>query len=135
MRGRALIISAMHRWLLILLIALVPLRGWVGEAMAGQMLAQQLDAIESVAASAHAERAAGHSDTQMAAHDCHSAAPLAAPAEGSCASCVQCQVCSVLVLPAAAEPAPAGAGQAVPPSRGAHFDSAPPAPLFKPPIS
>ena len=32
----------MHRWLLLIMIALLPLRGWVGDAMAGDMIEQRL---------------------------------------------------------------------------------------------
>jgi len=125
----------MRRWLLILMVALLPLRGWVGDAMAAQMLGQQLAAIESVAESAHRERATGHFDSKDAAHDCHSAAPVADPAEGSCASCVQCQVCSALVLPSRVGPGAAVEARGLPATEGVHFASAPRAPVFKPPIA
>lgn len=36
----------MHRWLLVLLVALLPVRGWVGEAVAAQMLVTHLAQLE-----------------------------------------------------------------------------------------
>jgi hypothetical protein len=129
----------MHRWLLILVIALLPLRGWVGEAMAGQMLAQHLPATETIAVGAHAERAAGSLEPEARAPDCnHGAAGSSLPAdsgEGTCASCTQCLACSALVLPVTAAAVPAIAAHAQPLSCGERFASAPAAPLLKPPIS
>lgn len=128
----------MHRWLLILMIALLPLRGWVGEAMAGQMLAQQLFATESIAYGAYGERAAAQFDAQPAMPDCHGAGGAAAaaePAEGTCASCTQCHACSALILPAVAAAARQAAAQALPGSGRASFASAPVAPALKPPIA
>jgi hypothetical protein len=128
----------MHRWLLILMIALLPLRGWVGEAMAGQMLAQQLVAIEKVATRAHRARAAGQFSSESAMPDCHGAAGAAAaaePADGTCASCTQCQACSAVVLPVAARAAPEAAAHTLPGASRVSFASAPRAPVFKPPIA
>jgi len=128
-------IRPMRRWLLILMVALLPLRGWVGDAMAAQMAGQQLTAIESIAGEVRTERATGHFVLEDAAHDCHSVAPASDPAEGSCASCVQCQVCSALVLPSGAGPGAAVPARGVPAAKGVHFASAPRAPVFKPPIA
>jgi hypothetical protein len=71
----------MHRWFMFLLIALLPLRGWVGEAMAGQMLAQQLVAIEKGAARAQPVRAAGQFGIKTPHGDCMQAAAASTAAQ------------------------------------------------------
>jgi hypothetical protein len=82
----------MHRWLLLLMIALLPLRSWVGDAMAGDMMVQHLAATAQTAQAAH--DCPGHaaaSDAQTPpAHE------TALPAD--CANCASCQVCSSVAL-------------------------------------
>ena len=121
----------MRRWLLLLMIALLPLRGWVGEALAGQMIEQQVHAAASAAQEAmHEQHAAAHDDC---AGD-ESASPTHDHAD--CSTCAGCQACSAamlvglvasprvqrftLPLPAAFEPS--------------HREAGPQSP-FKPPIS
>ena len=134
--------GAMRRWFVLLLIALLPLRGWVGEAMAGEMLGQHVAA----AASAQAQQAqAASPQAQAASHDCmghQAAASLGgeeeAPqsASGDCPTCASCQVCSSVVLATQAAPLPPAAfGNTLVPRMGTPFASAEPAPAFKPPIS
>lgn len=125
----------MRRWFVLLLIALLPLRGWVGEAMAGEMLGQHVAA----AAATQAQQA------QVPSHDCmgHQAAAdlggeqeTAQSASGDCPTCASCQVCSSIVLATQAAPVPAAAfGNTLVPRMGTRFASAEPAPAFKPPIS
>jgi len=98
------IIRSMRRWLLLVLVVLLPLRVAAGDAMAGQML-QQLPASAAAAAPASA-----HAGMQHAAqHDCdkHGQAAAAAPASaasisdpiaGDCATCALCQACSIVAL-------------------------------------
>ena len=99
----------MRLLLLAIIIVLLPLRGWVGDAMAMQMAAQGLS--QKVA---NAGAAAAHTDEVAAPVHWHSDAPQtdATPVAGDCAghagsgnpsspelshcqSCVACQVCSV----------------------------------------
>ncbi|MBE7370102.1 hypothetical protein [Ramlibacter pallidus] len=80
----------MHRWLLVVLVLLLPLRGLAGGVLAGQMLEQHL-AVAGTAAAVHA-----------APSDCegHRAAPAdeGAPATPDTGSCASCQVCSAAAL-------------------------------------
>jgi hypothetical protein len=71
MRGGSIIHSVRHI-VLALMIALLPLRGWVGDAMAGQMLQQQLAAINSEAADVDFTSASGSFNASVALHgqDC-----------------------------------------------------------------
>ena len=118
----------MRRWLLVLMVLLLPLRGWVGEAMAGEMLQQHV--------SAHASATHGHDcdhHGDAAAHDHHEAE--AQPQGGDdCPTCAACQVCSTvamwpLVVPVAVtgfhHPPPLHVQQA--------FTSTEPVLAFKPP--
>ncbi len=108
------------RRILLLLVAALLLRGWVGEAMAGQMLAQQLHLPSAHAASMHAP-------------DC----PGAVADEGDLAATesLHCQDCTMHALTAAPLPLarslPAASLYAFAPA----FASAEPQPGLKPPIS
>jgi hypothetical protein len=114
----------MHRRLLLVLVAVLLLRGWAGEAMAGQMLAQQLQA----AASAH----------ELATHppDCPFAAAADDEAEAAVAcSCLQCDDCSLnaLVVPRLTQAEPLAAAPLA--TSPLAFASAEPVRGLKPPIS
>ena len=121
----------MHRWLLLVMIALLPLRGWVGEAMAGQMLQQQLAGVEAVAT--QATQAAAHEDCMghaTPADDSTAASPT------DCPSCASCQVCSSVALAFNATALQPIAFSPPAPTTFVHrFASAEPAPALKPPIS
>jgi hypothetical protein len=146
----------MRHWLLILLIALLPLRGWAADAMAVEMasqtLLQPLNATNTVAKNSMDTGAKSqfHASSAAASHaDCfeHAQSPTQPgtppsadahdqPAEGHCSSCVACQVCHSVALAAlpgvlALNTLPHGA----PRITGAAFTSASAAPGFKPPIS
>lgn len=90
----------MRRWLLILVILLLPLRGWMGEAMAGQM--------HHAAAGAHAHLQAPVPVAQPSLeHGCgeHAQAAQAQPqADGDPPTCASCQVCSAVALSPAGTP-------------------------------
>jgi hypothetical protein len=135
----------MRHLILALLIALLPIRGWVGEVMATQMASghniHAHAAPETIADAAEPVRAGSHFD--------HEAAALAALPDGAghatashptthagCDSCTVCQACHSVALftevknqTALTNPA------ALPPSPLARFASADPAPGLKPPIS
>jgi hypothetical protein len=142
----------MRRWFVLLLIALLPLRGWVGEALAAPMLAQHV-----AAAAAHAQvhaqgegHGAGHAhgthDAHAAMlHDCAGHTPAhdaAAPQDGAaqdpgdCGTCAACQVCSAVALAVpSASTLVAAFGLARPAQAEPLFASAEPSQGVKPPIS
>lgn len=125
--------AVMRRWLVLFLVLLLPLRGLLGEAMAGEMLAQ----------AAHAPQA------HAAAHDCdqHGAAHVAdagepdasaeaAAAPTDCPTCAACQVCSsVAVIPSGQAAASERLSQAPPPAVPLAFHSAERTHAFKPPTA
>ena len=114
------------------MIVLLPLRGWVGDAMAGQMLQQQLAGVAS--ASAQVGPSVAHEDCMGHAAPADEAATPASPAD--CPTCASCQVCSPVALAFdATMPRPLTLVAPVPASPLARFASAEPAPAFKPPIS
>ncbi len=129
----------MRRFVLILMLVLLPLRGWVGEAMAMDMLAQSAVAIQNVAATAHHISANGTFDTEMQA-PCHGASPEAAastaPGSSPCGTCPLCQMCHTVAAPAPFTTLPtAWLPHAQPTTGHARFASAPAAFALKPPIS
>lgn len=110
----------MKRRLLVLLVLVLLVRGWAGEAMAGQMLASQLQAM----ATAH----------EMHGEDCAQAmADEAADALEDCASCVQCHDCTLNALPAVAAQADAQLPHALAASAPPAYASAEPRQGYKPP--
>lgn len=115
----------MHRSLVLLIAVTLLLRGWVGEAMAGQMLALQLQA-----AGAPVEVVVVHGPDcpGMAAQD-------EAGDVDAAAKVLHCQDCTLNALPAptlaVARPLPVPAASAPQPV----FTSAEPQPGLKPPIS
>ena len=85
----------MRRWLLLVLVLLLPLRGWVGDAMAGQMLQQQAPV------QIHEQAAA---QDMVHDHDCDHHGTDEAQAQdpqrpsGDCPKCPSCQACSSVAL-------------------------------------
>lgn len=120
----------MHRWFLLVLIALLPLRGWVADGMAVQMLGQRTAAAAAEQHHApasdcaqHAGMQTAHGEQQEATHD-------------DCPTCASCQACSAAVmLLASTSAAPLMFGAQPPQPHTSHFASAERAPAFKPPIS
>jgi len=121
---------------LALAILLLPLRGWLGEAMGTAMA---VEAVQSVAAAhaTHTTTADGHAMHDIAgmAHDLH--APQDAQASPDCgASCGNCQLCHTVAMTSWPELAPPLAPpRAAPSFVPAAFASVEPAPGLKPPIS
>ena len=124
----------MRRWLLLIMILLLPLRGWVGEAMAGEMLQQQV----ALQQGHHESASAG------AAHDCEHQhehgmqaeqdAQAQPPAGDHCPTCAACQVCSSVALSPALRAVPASGFHHPPPMHVQRaFSSAEPVLAFKPP--
>jgi len=90
----------MRRWLVLLLVLMLPLRAWLGEAMAGEMLH-----LPAAVAAVHATEAGPHAHgphADCAEHAHASAAPSDAhPAfDGDCRTCASCQACSAVALAA-----------------------------------
>lgn len=139
----------MRHLLLALLIALLPLRGWVGEVMATEMatsgVAQLQIATKTVAdhlhpagGNPHFYHASPQEQVAQAVPDCagHGAAQNAAGADAHCDTCTACQACHTLALsPLATSPGAVVFAPAVPRSSAAHFASALAALGQKPPIS
>ena len=139
----------MRRLLLILMIALLPLRGWAGDAMATGMAAGQVAQIqqrhiatESIATQAHAESVTAHFDHETAISD---AVRTVADCEGHgaedtdpshCDTCSACQACHTVALAHAAPTVlPTFQAFALPHSAADQFASADAALRQKPPIS
>lgn len=146
----------MRHLLFALLIALLPLRGWVGDAMATQMAAgqmqhsqteqhdQQHGAIKLIADHQDSTLAAAHFDheemaqAQAAGPDCagHSTGAGTHAADGHCESCAACQVCNTVALSLMGPKlSPAFKSLALPHAAADHFASADAALRQKPPIS
>jgi hypothetical protein len=130
----------MPRLFLALLIALLPLRGWVGETMATDMAAAwtvqhhlSAQAIVMLAADAVVVDAHDH----CTSHEATAAEEASAPAShAECSTCASCQACHAVALVAGStgltgQPLP----MAPPVARHHAFSSAAPAPGLKPPIS
>ncbi len=140
----------MRHLFLIIMIALLPLRGWVSDAMATGMLAtqvqqQQQTAAKIVATHTHEAGAQAHQDTETVVADAaQTAADCSGHASGGddhandthCSSCSVCQACHTLALsPAAADVTAAFNPRTLPRAVAAQFVSAEHALGEKPPIS
>lgn len=144
----------MRTFLLILTITLMPLRGWLGDAMAvqtvthmvaGHTVAHTKNATENVATHAHQASATGQFDLniQGGPAPCHGAlsvneATPVSPCDG-CSdhpACQACEVCHTVALPRAVNALPTVAlpAQTLQGSQ-TRFASVPRAPHLKPPIS
>lgn len=141
----------MRTLLLALMIALLPIRGWLGDAMAVEMVRHSLPAASlvaqeaspaSVAADAHCHEAMGAADDSgmdtMAHHhdDGNSSGNDHGTDHQGCGTCTACQVCHTVALGGMplvdiAHSAP----QAPPAAHAARFASAEPVLGLKPPIS
>lgn len=130
----------MRRWFLLLLVLLLPLRGWVGEVMAGDMLQQRLALVAVAETVAPAARASGGSHADCLGHAAvampDSTSPEAPPAPADCATCASCQVCSSVALATVPRPLATSTFSQAPPDAPVFLHaSAEPLPAFKPPIS
>jgi hypothetical protein len=141
----------MRTLLLALMIALLPIRGWLGDAMAVEMVRHSLPAaallVSQQASSSGAMAAEAHCHEAMGADSSMDAMAHAAGSHDSssndndadhqgCGTCTACQVCHTVALGGmplidTVHSAP----QAPPAAHAARFASAEPAPGLKPPIS
>jgi NAD-dependent dihydropyrimidine dehydrogenase PreA subunit len=127
----------MHRLIVILMIALLPLRTWAGDIMAIQMTAPthaELSATVSDTASGH--------EMQVVEADCPGHGATAAggvtleSSPDSCSTCVTCQICHSVAIAVSAPDLLAQASFAPAPAFDTpRFTSAEPALSQKPPIS
>ena len=128
----------MRRLVLILMLVLLPLRGWVGEAMAMDMMATQAGATQKVASHAHGISAESTFDADIQA-DCHEAAgaePSDSTTSTHCGTCPLCQMCHSVAAPAPFSIlSTPWLPHAQPTTGPARFASAPAAFALKPPIS
>ncbi|PQA78562.1 hypothetical protein [Rhodoferax sp. TS-BS-61-7] len=117
--------------LLLILIALVPLRAWAGDAMAIQMAAQTRAADMVAAASpppAHSNCHEMQAEPATAPQTSHTADP--------CATCASCQACfTVALVVPALQSATQALPHGLPRAASAQFTSAVLALGHKPPIS
>lgn len=134
----------MRRLAIALMIALLPLRGWVGDAMAMEMAAATLEqpaqATGLGAVHTHDSRTAADFDAQTAMHaDCPGHADShaeTAQTSSNCGSCAACQICHAVALaPSLPHLAPGPMSAERPPTAGPDFASADRAQGIKPPIS
>ena len=129
----------MRHWLIILLIAVLPVRGWASERMIVSMAVQQLAVAASASVEAtgcpmlaqapHAVATAETDKTEATDAAGESISPL-------CKGCTTCQLCMAVVT---GYPPMPGTTLQLPQAKrllaSVSFSSAEPAPGFKPPIS
>ena len=146
----------MRTLLLALMIALLPIRGWLGDAMAVEMAKHSLPEAVSVASAAteahchEAMEAGDHRGMAMqmsagtdmpdplahATHDTHESHDDAGADHQGCGTCTACQVCHTVALGGMPQVDTVhGAPQAPPAAHASRFASAEPAQGLKPPIS
>lgn len=134
----------MRHFVLALMIALLPLRGWVGDAMATAMATGTLEPpVASTGSGAHhapPAMAAAGPEAQHSMHaDCPDHGPAAAGTPQASADgdgCTACQIChSMALTPSQPQLACAAMPAAQPHAATPLFASAERAPGFKPPIS
>jgi len=133
----------MRHLLLALMIALLPVRGWVGNAMAIDMAAQQV-VMAYGTVNTMTESAAMNADASMPS-DCPMHAQASAPADNTgedsttgfhCNGCNTCELCLTLASFTWTElPAATFTPRAEPSTHGTRFSSADSVSGLKPPIS
>jgi hypothetical protein len=98
----------MRKFFIVFMLLLLPLRGWMGDAMAYSMLPDAMDSIAASARLSSASSGLDHPKMQMAM-PCHEIASSDAaqdntPAQSQCNSCQVCHL-STFVSPSFATPA------------------------------
>lgn len=139
---------AMRHLVLIFMIVFLPIRGWMGDAMATSMATTQAyqqtaakaatDGLHKVADVTQHREADRTEHAAVAESDCSgtAAAEQAHAADGHCDSCSACQACHTVALTQVEVHAPAAFSPATPTRAAtAQFASAPSALSQKPPIS
>ena len=135
------IIESMRRFVLLVMILLLPLRGWAGAVMSVDMSMQSVAAVPVVASSAYVAEPA-HAETVKSGADCpdHSAMQAAGEASSNgsshCNTRVACQICHTVALTGITPLKLAPLGADSPIALGVtRFASVALASGFKPPIS
>lgn len=138
----------MRTLLLALMIALLPIRGWLGDAMALEMVRHSLPAASAASMATAATETHCHEAMEADKSMDHMAMSMADHHAGShdddndagshqgCGTCTACQVCHTVAL--GGMPLVGivhSAPQAPPAAYASRFASAEPAPGLKPPIS
>ena len=120
----------MRRFLFILMIALLPLRGWMGEAMATEMAAMNI-----VAAQATNMRSTADLSENINMSDCDMHKTAKAESSEMNSTCTHCQACHATGLASAVQITPIDQVQyAQPLAQNSQFASANIAHSQKPPI-
>ena len=84
----------MHRFIFVLMIALLPLRGWMGEAMATEMAAINFIATQAINTPANADSAAENSMSDCDLHKSKTANNTSDTTNTTAkSSCTYCQAC------------------------------------------
>lgn len=139
----------MRRLTFVLMIALLLLRGWMGEAMATGMALTPLPhqgATQNIATHTHEKSAQAHFDHGIAEHESFHVAQAMHECAGDrdgedashaqCDTCAACQACNTVALtPPALSAHPVFSAGALPRHPAAFFASADAARGHKPPIS
>lgn len=127
----------MRRWLLILVIVLLPVRGWLGEAMAGQMHHAPTGAhLHASATVQEAPSGADHGCDQHAHASGAQDAQAQPQADAGTPTCASCQVCSAVALsPAGPADMASSFSQPQPQTVELAYASADAGLFFKPPRS
>jgi len=131
----------MVRWLLILLMAVLPLHGWAGATLSvARALGHDAPAaVHATLSHAQAVAEAGRVDPDCLEHGAaphHGGAAQGGDDTGACPTCPACHACSPAALVSAMiEAASPAFGTPRPDGASSRFASAEPAPGFKPPIS
>ena len=117
-----------------LILALLPLRGWVADAMGMEMSVQKLQLAQ---AAADAPAVSMPADCPMHQEAGAQGGDASTSSQGApCQSCDSCELCLPLTLAGStAAPAPPSWPQAAPAGGGTRFASAERAARFRPPIS
>jgi hypothetical protein len=128
----------MRHYLIILMIALLPLRSWAGDVMAVSMATQVVTSagadVAAQRASADVKDCAGHSGSHS--ETTTAGADVGLADDGHCKTCVTCQICHSVAL-VSLDVLTSGAPEAsrLKSPSAATFASAPLADSVKPPIS
>ncbi len=124
--------------LLALMIALLPLRGWVGDVMAMERVAQGLTTTQAAAAPGDCHEAMASHGHASAQHDDHPSVADQGSADfgGDCGGCTACQIChSVALAGTFSLTSTAASATSAPQTQARLHASIARAPGFKPPIS
>lgn len=128
----------MRLLVLAFMIALLPLRGWVGDAMAMERVSQGLTGTQASAAPGDCHEAMASHAHAGAPHEDHpsSVAQDSTHASSDCGGCTECQICHSVALAGPASLPPASTPATTAPQTQARLHaSIARTPGFRPPIS